>query len=308
LSQVLSNTTLLIGGGQTFPNLVTAWTYALYARVADGVYLHFYISTARGDFQEDFGGPFLLDHGSGARIAILGDNLNNVYFTFFGTNAFIIDTGHSLNTLSGFSVTNQSSGNTALKADGNATISAVSAVIFNNFLIDLQSTQNSTMTVESNCIFEQVGSEVADVESNGSLYCPGGLTATGPGTNTLAQGFYAASGGVIIAPSSSLTAFGTGVQATSGAKILIDTATLSQCSAGIVSFYEGYVQCERGNIGGGSVGCDATERGVIDVTSATVTGDSSEDLQASDGGFIDGTLCFYGSLSVGSNDDSYIQP
>ncbi len=80
LSQVLSNTTLLIGGGQTFPNLVTAWTYALYARVADGVYLHFYISTARGDFQEDFGGPFLLDHGSGARIAILGDNLKQCLF------------------------------------------------------------------------------------------------------------------------------------------------------------------------------------------------------------------------------------
>jgi hypothetical protein len=147
LNQVQSNTTLMIGAGETFPTINIAWTYAWNAKVADGVYLHFYISTVNGNYAEFFPTPFFLDHASGARIAILGDHYLDISLNFGGTNGFIIDTGHSINTISGTTLTNVSNSPVGIKADGNATISALSGVYITGFGTCIQSTQNSTMSV-----------------------------------------------------------------------------------------------------------------------------------------------------------------
>jgi hypothetical protein len=90
----------MIGTGQTFTTLAAAWTYAQNAKIADGGYLHFYISSVNGNFTEAFTAPFLLDNQGGARMALIGDSTSNDILQFNGTNGLIVDKGHSFNTLS----------------------------------------------------------------------------------------------------------------------------------------------------------------------------------------------------------------
>lgn len=98
---VRTNTTLLIGKGQTFPSLATVWSYCMNSHIAQSAYLHLSIDTAQGDFTEAFSVPFSLDHPFGANISIIGDHENNIAISFYNSNGLTLDGGHSFGSISG---------------------------------------------------------------------------------------------------------------------------------------------------------------------------------------------------------------
>lgn len=95
LSYVRNNTSVLIGMGEPFPNLFTAWNYVRNARVAGAAFLHLNIVTTGGNLNETFSAPLSLDHESGGQISIVGDNVNNIQLSFPNGNALTIDSGHN---------------------------------------------------------------------------------------------------------------------------------------------------------------------------------------------------------------------
>jgi hypothetical protein len=293
LNQVQSNTTLMVGVGQVFPDLATAWTYALYCRVSDGVYLHFYISTNNGNFSESFSAPFLLDHGSGARIAILGDLTSHITFSFSGTNGMIIDTGHSLNTLS--AVTLQSTaGNTVIgiKADGNASIAAVSDTVITGFNTCVQATNNASVTLTSTMNMLGFSHDALDAEDLGSIVFNGG-SIFGPGANTQATGLFSTSGGEIKAIGSVINACQQGALASEGGRIDLISGTVSGCGFGIIATYGGSIDFNGGAATSCGIGVDASERGYIDISDGSATGNLIYDLTCSAGGYITAASASY---------------
>jgi hypothetical protein len=273
LYYVRSNTTLMVGVNQTFPTLVSAWNYALNAKVADGVYLHFYISSAGGNFAESFASPFLLDHGSGARMAILGDVAANDTLTFSSTNGFIVDTGHAFNTISGVSIVNSGTSQQyrdGLKADFQATVSSLSNVIFTGFGTSILATQGASVTALSSCSLSG-NSPAVQASSGGSVVFPQGITLTGPGNDTIYTGFFAYDGGQIIAPGSIISSFGDGILASTGGIVDAGSSTISNCIQGIEASANGTVEAGSSTIENCHYGIYSHDSGDVDASSAQIT-------------------------------------
>jgi hypothetical protein len=310
LSTVRSDTTLIVGPGQFFPTLTDAWNYALYCRVADGVYLHFYLSSTRGTFSESHTAPFLLDHGSGARIAILGDNTDNDVLSFNGTNGFIIDTGHSINTLTGFTLQNTSSKPASnvvgIKVNSQATITSLSSIQVSAFGTDLQVSQNGSVSGYSGVQLVNYYECACEADSNGTILLPSGITLfVTQGVALLAEG------GQIIAPGSQLLSAGlnkqTGALAIHGGYIDLSAASISSCYAGAAAEYMGSVELSRATVSTCEIGVYASDRGFVNCGGAAITGSNDVDLSVNLGGLIDATAATYSTSAVDNNNfGSYI--
>jgi hypothetical protein len=307
LNQVQSNTVLMIGAGQTFQTLNIAWTYAWNARIADGAYLHFYIDTAQANYTQNFPVPFLLDHASGARIAIIGDNPNKITLNFFGTNGFIIDTGHSINTLAGFTMTNSSTNSIGLKADGIASVSSVVNASFNGFGTCIQATQDSTVTVASDVSFLNFASRGADAESCGSIYFPEGAAVTGLGMLNGQTALYAAYGGEIIAEGSQISDCRVGAMGANEGNVDVAHSTIMTCNVAVQGTNDGAVEFSSSLEENCNFGAVANDRGFVDCTSSSFSGNSTYDLDAGLGGYVEATSAtFTTSQQGGPTDGSYV--
>jgi hypothetical protein len=292
LYYVRSNTTLTIGTGQTFPTLVAAWDYSLNAKVADGAYLHLYISSAKGNFSESFTAPFLLDHSSGARMAIIGDNAANDVLSFSATgqslvNGLVIDTGHSFNTLDGFTLFASSNGLDGIKADFQANISSVADVVINGFSNCVHVQQGAGVFVLSSCTFENFTNYGLYAETSGSIVSQSGLTLNGLGTVRAQACLFADMGGEVVAVGCNLENAESGAQAVDNGSINVSQATIQG------SYY----------------GCYAFNHGFIEAEAATISSSQADDLIASLGGYIDiNGASFLTQSYGGSADGSYILP
>jgi hypothetical protein len=268
LNYVRGNTTLMIGTSQTFPTLGNAWTYAINARVADGAYLHFYISSAHGKYSQSLSAPFLLDHASGPRIAILADNVANVSFIFDSTNGFILDTGHSLNTLSGIGIynLNVNNANDGLKIDQQSTVSSVTGCLISGFFNAVHVTQESSVTLTSTSqLFYFQGSACYSETCSSIILGPSFLiNGNNLGSNIALN---ADLGGVIQA--------GNGM-------------TIAGCSVGIQSNSEALVTAPGVTVESPTYfGVSAGDRGFVLVAFGSFSGSGIYDLTASQGAFID---------------------
>jgi hypothetical protein len=334
LSFVRANTTLMIGAGQTFPNLVNAWDYALNCKVADGSYLHFYIVSVQANFQETFSAPLVLDHASGARMAIIGDKAASIMLSFAG-NGLVIDTGHSLNTISNLTIECQSSAppTTGISVDSDATISSVSGVTISGFGTCVSASHNATVTLASNCAITGFHEYGCAATSGGSLSA-NYVTESGGAAYT--TGFFADEGGKLFANHSvSSPSILVGYSATRDAYLEIEYAqAVSDQGAGIsgshgavidaagatVSGYVNYgVTADTGSVidfldgtatglgqGNGGTGCAASDRGFVFTLYATYS-ENYLDIQAQDGGIIDATgAVFSTSAQGGSSTGSYV--
>jgi hypothetical protein len=67
LFNVRNNTTLIVGVGQPFPTLETAWKFALNTTISSGVGLAIEISTAKGAYSETETNTLVLNHNFGNR-------------------------------------------------------------------------------------------------------------------------------------------------------------------------------------------------------------------------------------------------
>jgi hypothetical protein len=291
LLSVQANTTLMIGEGQTFPTLAAAWSYVLNAHVADGVYLHLYISSANGSFNESFTSPFVLDHGSGPRIAILGDNQSNDVLSFDNTDGLLIDQAHSINTISGITIKNTGSGGpmvSGLELDLNASIILVSAVKITGFQVAVHATQGSSVNMESNCVLENFFFYACQAEYSASIVLPvdsGAMVISGSGSGSVNQALVADYGGEIIA----------------------NNCTVSHCEIAIEPYLGGTVEFTNGSVLDCDTGCLATQSGLANCNN-TVFSNNTLDLSASVGGYITakGATLNDGTSVGGSGDGSYI--
>jgi hypothetical protein len=281
LNYVRSNTTLMIGTGQTFPTVVAAWNYAINARVADGAYLHFYISSANGQFNETFTSFLLLDHNSGPRMALLGDSgiADHLYFT--GNNGIVVDSGHSFNTISDMSIEGPSNQNpnVGVKVDSNASISAFTDINLGGFRTGILAAQGGTLSITNCALHAQT--TVCLAESGGSIVFPGGFNSAGSGQ---AFALYATHGGNISAQNSNFSGF----------------------SEPVFAEDQGIVDVSNSTITGSSYGCDASSRGYILCYACQFSGNVPYDMYAERGGLIDANASTYVNEGTDNGSGSYI--
>jgi hypothetical protein len=295
LNVVLANTTLMIGKSQTFPTLTAAWDYVLYARVADGVYLHLYISSAHGNYSQTLTSPFLLDYGSGARIAILGDSQANDVFTVGKINGFIIDTGHSLNTLSTFTIETSSTNNSSdgLKLDLNASITLAEDLTLSGFSNDIHAEQGASVTLGYGCNIQNFLTNGCLAETGASILFP--LNPPN-GAGTFIDGNGGGNAGT-----------NNGLVADYGGEIIAQGCVIDYCNNAVSASYGGTVEFTTGFVNDCATGCLATDRGIVNCGSTSFQF-CTKDLIASVGGYImaQGATINDATSMGGSTDGSYI--
>ncbi len=271
LNYARSNTTLLIGVGQSFSSLQNAWLFAHNARVADGAYVHFDIITTKGAFNETFTLPFSLDQGSGANMSIVCDHPANNTLTFSGSNGFTIDSGHAFGLLENLNLV------------GTPDYSGIYA------------TNSASLTEAANCTVSGFGISCY-ASSNAALNLPDVFP-----TN-FSTALYADLGGTISAPNvraldEHLNLYTYGLLANRGGTIYADGATLAGVNSGALAENGGLVYAYSSFIWGCAYGCVAQNGGRVFVEYATfgmnagsgATANQNADLSAYNAGIIDAT-------------------
>jgi hypothetical protein len=281
LNYVRSNTTLMIGTGQVFPTLVSAWSYLQNAKIADGAYAHLYFSSAHGNFNESFTSPFLLDHASGARIAILGDSNSNDTLTF-ASNGFVLDTDHTINTIAGLTIQATTTSGTGIKADTGAVV-LLSGVLISQFSTSVQSSNGAYVTVDPS-------SEMSNFSGAAFLALDSGVIVCNDRGNGSAPD-------VDIGPGNELQAEWNGV-------IISEGSFITNVDVGALAEYGGVIDLTGANLENDDVAVLATSRGFVRCQGATLTPDGGG-LQATLGGYIDATNSMYSGAETDSN-GSYI--
>jgi hypothetical protein len=282
---VRANTTLTIGVQETFPSLASAWTYAQNAKVADGAYLHFYISSAHsgGVYSESFSAPLLLDHSSGARLAILGDSTGDT-LSFGATNGIIIDTGHSFNTIS--TLTISGTGPDGIKADYAATLSLLSNATISGFQNGVHALQGGAVTLQNNCTFTHINDYCCLAEASGNIVALDGLTISASSANpSFGAAFGATNGGVIVAESCSVSYYSTMAQANFGGTIDVKNSTAANCT-NPVDAAGGSIECSNSHYSASYIGILAQDGGAVDAQDCSVQL-STTGADAQDHGYID---------------------
>ena len=276
LYYVRANTTLVIGVGQTFPDLVSAWNYGLNATIAGSAALTLYISTAKGNFNETFTGGFALDHAFGARITIEADHADNTNLTFTNTSGFYLDSGHAIGFIGDLQLTSASTGGyTAFYLSGNASIFETFGMIFNNFYAAVYVEKGAQINCANTLLFDGVHYPfIAD--SNASISISGGFSFSNDTLNSNPQmyaAFYAEDGGRIFAEN--CTVYNAKYEiayATSGGTIDVSGGTLALAPIGLVAVSGGRIEAEYSTISQcANDDLDADHGGTINAAGATYT-------------------------------------
>jgi hypothetical protein len=291
LWQVRANTTLLVGPGQTFPILTTAWAYAQNARIAGGVYLHIYFDSVKGNISENISAPFSLDHPSGGQISLIGDHPQNIVMNFTGSSGFTLDSGHSISSIQNITVSGVAGidgNNNGLYVSSNATIGSVSGVTIEGFGTGVYADTGGYVSCAANLSCSGVGI-AAHARSGGQVVFGVGWTyqgnAGGKGESTYC--FIAEFYGQIHAIEANISENASAnveVWATHGGIVDISYSTITH-TAGIRADNDGYIDFSNGTI---------SDSG------------SDKDLTVSDGGHILAAYSTYTTSSVGTADDSKI--
>lgn len=283
LTYVRNNTTLVIGVGQPFPDLETAWKYALSATIAQGVYLHLSISTAKGNFAENLDYGLNLDHPFGANISIIGDVEANI--TFNGDAGFTVDSNHALGAMSYFTLdgTGTSASHNAFSAVGGGNFAFLRNIDIENFDVcfsaaNLGQINASFITFGPAQGYYAVATDMAQIT----------LTRSGPidgqeGNESVGVGLKASDGAEIYAPNITMGDLTTGIEAYSGGLILASGASVQDCGSGAYAITRGYIDVSNGDFEGNIQDLYAITAGVIEAAGAAFT-----------------------SKSTGTNDGSYI--
>lgn len=288
LNFIRSNTTLTVGNGGAFPNLVYAWQFARNARIADAAYLHFTIATESKPFTENFSEPFSLDRDNGALVSISGDGYATVTFDFTKSAGFTIDTGHQFGTLANINVTGDGdtvSSPTGISATQGASIQTVSNVSLITFGIGIYANQNASLNLDSetytnDCYFSIYADGAASVVAGGSTFMAGAAAGTG---------IYADHNSHVSDVQGLLQGTGSGVgcQAENGASVDISKAGVESWGKGALAEYSGHIVALNASFG--------------DTTNNTT------DVQVDNGGIAHVTGSFFQDTnSVGLNDGSYL--
>ncbi len=281
LNFVRSNTTVLIGAGEAFPNLAYAWQYGHNARIADSAYLHYTIMATSEAFSENFSAGFSLDHGSGPLVSIIGNDMGDIGLNFPSTNGFVIDSNHSLASLSGVILTGIG-GNTAIVASSGASLN-LSDVTINGFSTGISEYQGATVNVSGFSNINCANGCYAD--SSGSIYLAS-QTVLQPTAESSGNGLYAAQNATIIAEGISIGAHHGYAKA-------------------VWAENNGSIDVSSANISDSTYGCYADWGGRITLSDAFPS-QNTYDVDVLEGGTVFAGGTSLGATKKGTNDGSYI--
>jgi hypothetical protein len=283
LNYVRGNTTLYVGAQETFATFLEAWNYALNAKISDAVYLHFYISSFHGNLTQSFTSSFSLDHQSGGRISIIGDNPANIVMNF-DLGGMTIDGGHNLASITGVGFYGSQGGSVAIDASGGASINSLGNLMFNGFAAALLAESSGTLLNVGTLSATTISSALAEATSAGSISFSTELNFSGDGNFPIST-LYANDGGII----------------------KCSLCTLTNCRTGIFADRGGVIEATGCNVSQTVNGATAMNHGMIDVTQGMFSSNSGYDLTVSDGGGINAQGATYTSTSQGTTSDgSYI--
>ncbi len=280
-----SNTTLPIGSGETFPDLETAWKYCENCRVAQGAYLHLNIVTTNGDFNETFPSAFSLDHQSGAQVSIIGDNENNIGFSFPNSNGLTIDSAHGFQTISSVNISGQPA-YLGIAATQGAAIANLENVQVSGFGTAYSAAGNASLSIAASCGGVAKG-HVLSATQSGSITVGAGIILLGTGESVA---LFAAYNGTISADGAELLDFADGAEADFGGVITIGGASISDCGTGAVAIDGGRILAITARFG------TAVPSGIA----------NKKDLLALTSGTIEATNGYFSTEATGDNDGSFI--
>jgi hypothetical protein len=283
LNYVRGNTTLYVGAQETFATFLEAWNYALNAKISDAVYLHFYISSFHGNLTQTFSSSFSLDHQSGGRISIIGDNPANIVMNF-DLGGMTIDGGHNLASITGVGFYGSQGGSVAIDASGGASISSLGNLMFHGFDVGLMADSNGSIRNVGSLSAVTINTALVEATSSGSIIFTTELNFSGAGTLPL-YGLYANDGGVIVC----------------------NICTLSDCNYGICADHSGVIEATGCNVSHCNYGAAAYDHGMIDVTQGMFPSNAVYDLLAAEGAGVRAMSASYATLQEGTTaDGSYI--
>jgi len=246
LWEVRANSDVIIGVGQPFTNLTTAWAYVHNARVADGAYLHLYLSSAHGHFSETFSAPFSLDHSFGANISLMADGLsgNTLHFNASG---FTLDSGHAFGTMSALTLTGTTG--TGIQAVNGASIQNIINCSLSGFPVGVDAEQNASINLDSTVHLAGFVAAGAQAMGNGSIVISDGITITGNSATSI-NGLYEADGGYIKARYATITDCESGVRATEGGVVDVEYANIYANQFGLHTNMKAHIDCEYATFSG----------------------------------------------------------
>jgi hypothetical protein len=269
LNYIRSNTTLLVGVGQQFTSLQNAWGFALEARVADGAYLHFSLSSQHGALLDAFTGPFSLDHQSGSKISIIGDVPSHIYLggeAGFPGTALSIDSGHTIASLSNVTILGQGKGY-GLSATTNASINCTNVqVAF--FATAVYALQGASVSFDPSSSLAGSASNTVIASQNANVVVSG-ITINNTSSSVMLT---ANAGGVIVAQSCTLNGNGgsknVGVAAANQGYIDISDGTVENFTYGVQSYGHSFVNASYMTGSGNGTDIWAANNGVVNAAYA----------------------------------------
>ncbi len=284
LNYVRANTTLFIGPQETFPSFILAWNYVANARIAQPVYLHFYISSYHGSYMETNGPGFILDHEGGGNMSIIGDNMNNITFTFtqaIGGYGFRVDSGHSFASISGIHVVGQSSvsNQKAFSADTEGSIQSLNNVIVDTMSYGLAAERGASIQCGNALTFNNVSGLVLFASKDAVIDAQYGIQSS----SACYEGLYAEYNAAIYA----------------------EDVVISNClNYGAYAFQGGVIDTENSRFSSCATGVYASYFGRVDIINGSITGSTNDDLVADYGSTIVASGSTYNTKST--DNDSYI--
>jgi len=264
LFEVRSNTTVMVGVGQTFTTLPAAWTYLENARVCDGAYLHIYISTLHGLFRPAFNAPFSLDHGSGARISLIGDVQSNVQLGGSGGfpgDGLTIDSGHSFGSVSNLSIFGLGAG-AGVRATGNSYLN-LSGVALVSFASGFEADEGAHIHLSTSCTLAIISANGVAAKTSGSVYIDYGWSCTEDGMSALV---YASTGGSVSAEGMSVdgsNGLAVGADAEDGGSIDVSYSSIDEFRIGANAFDHSFINAQNAGFSKNGLDLNANDNGVI---------------------------------------------
>lgn len=270
LYYVRNNTTVVIGPGQPFPNLQTAWKYILNCSIGHGVYLHLSISTQNGSMSESFPSSFSLDHPFGADISIIGDQPDAIVLggaSGFSGNGLTIDSGHGFGVIANVTIFGQGNAN-GISLTNNANIGNITGVVVDKFVNGVNAAFGASVNMATNNTFEQMGNANAQATNNANICIASGWTCT---ASTGACGVSATDGGQIAAEGTTFTGGNSAIYASNGGNVDAGLSTFTSCGIAVFVVQHGYADVHSSTFSGNTYDLYVELNGVIYANSTGMT-------------------------------------
>lgn len=266
LNQVHTATTLTVGVGQRFTNLLSAWNFIRAAIIPAHFLVTIKILTTKGNFTENFTSAINLDHAFGANITISGDNAQKIALNFKNSSGFVLDTGHTIGPIANLTlVGNPANSAYGVYVDSGATFNG-NALVLNDFQTSVYANDGSRLICQS--MNSNGFSQQAALASNHSFMDLALSNFVGNASDT--YGVFADIGSTMYFGYATLSNVGgPGIECGDNSIVFATNANISGCSYGVQAGVRANVTISLGAIKNCGYGVSATFGSLVNAQGTT---------------------------------------